>query len=724
MGGPYRTPSPARESYISSSNVNSPERSPLFGSDSEEFFDYTQDTDYSIEQPKTPTKKRVPLHWHGMLSPQTPGFGMHASKSQSPCLSDGTGDTTATETSNSLVLRDKQPQDVFTSANESDVEMAGNDVERDAILARQLEESPSPTQTRRSARLRRQAKPEYNLKQLADTARPVRKPNTSEDASTQPELSIVPCKSEPVPFEGLPAVHSLSWQLQYPPGGSTHPSYPYPVLDPRLIFHPPFVPIVDGLPDIARVPKLVLPMHWRHVSWAGLLPVVFDPYQQAFKLTPVGPLPLTCEELRQGGLHEYVPGGKLHPEYGLLPDMLKLSDGSDAEVFDFDGVDWTLPWEGQMDFHAPCALRTLSNTRVDSAVSPTASAMPPSIDAAMLPWREARDCPNTIIDLADAWRWLAAKETNPTADFVPTPGKRWHGRGAYRSSRKFKSPIPELMMFALDAATAESLSPADAVLQNQDTPIRGKAVNDFCPFKSVATPASVDITLLGDTEFTVVELLSYFPLHYYWGHAAERLATAGFSPRTILDMICLTRALDAEAAPRLSTIAGVVRDARKRGLVKEDIEMQDEQGKETSSTPAATPEVPKPRLVDLAPGYTAEGWSYDSCDKIDYPLLALAHGVQALPAGVDAGPLTALILWCRQNGRYQVLLSEVPGLLREAQIEPLIEPGEGGCPDKEVLGRYAEALKTDRLRVARLAGARKRAMEALDEGKTKRKKVE
>lgn len=570
-----------------------------------------------------------------------------------------------------------------------------------------------------------------NLQKPAVTARPARKPYSKDDAPTHSELSIVPCKSDLVPFEGLPTVHSLSWQLQYPPGGSTHPSYPYPPLDPRLIFHQPFVPVVDGLPDITRVPKLVLPMNWKHVSWAGLLPVAFDPYQQAFKLTPVGPMPLTCEELRQGGLHEYVPGGKLHPEYGMLPDMLKLSDGSDAEVFDFEGVDWTLPWEGHLDFHAPSASAsrpapsTSTSTRFDSAISPTASAMSFSSDTTVHPWRESRDCPNTVIDLADAWRWLATKETNPSAAFIPTPGKKWHGRGANRSYRKVKAPIPELMMFALQAASeslpASCTSPPNPVLQNQDTPNNGKLTNEFCPFKSVATPASVDITLLGDTEFTLMELLCYFPQHYYWGHAAERLSRAGITPSGIRDMICMTRGLDSEAIPRLSTISSAAKIARKRD-VKQDVKEDTPNGKEEQdmSSPAATPQASKSVVGDTAPGYTAEDWTYEVWEKIDYPVLALAHGLQKLPTGVDAGPLTALILWCREKGRYQVLLSEASALLKKEQIEPLIEPGERGCPDKEVLGRYAEALKADRLRVSR---SKKRAMEAADEGSGKRRKV-
>jgi hypothetical protein len=114
---------------------------------------------------------------------------------------------------------------------------------------------------------------------------------------------------------------------------------------------------------------------------------------------------------------------------------------------------------------------------------------------------------------------------------------------------------------------------------------------------------------------------------------------------------------------------------------------------------------------------------YDVWQKIDYPVLALAHGLQALPSGPDAGPLTALILWCRKQGRYEVLVSEVPALLKEAGIEPLIEPGKAGCPDKEVLARHADAMKKDRHRVLRTLGEKKRALEGQDEGKRKRRKA-
>lgn len=418
------------------------------------------------------------------------------------------------------------------------------------------------------------------------------------DRDEHADFSIVPIKSDPVPFEKLPTVHFLSWQLKYPPGGSTHPSYPYPTIDPRLLFHQAFVPIVGGLPDFTLVPKLVLPMGWKHVSWSGLLPIAFDPYRQAFKLTPVGPIPLTCEELQQQGLQKYVPGGELHPEFGLLPEMLKLSDGSDAEVYNFDGVDWTLPWEGQVDFHA--TRRTMDQHCISGVIkSPTDSNT--FIPMITYPWREARDCPNKVFDLSDAWRWLSEKETNHTADFIPTTEKKWHGSGAFRSTRKLKSPIPELMMLSMLSTPTTPNIQLNPLLQNQDSM---KDKNQFCPFKSVATPCTVNIALLEDTEFTIMELLSYFPQHYYWGHAAERMAKAGVTGSMIREFLIMTRGLQGDEVVKPGSISCAAMAARKRDCVKleevEEIDI-DEVGKDT---PTPSPAL-ESSVIDMTTNHTA-----------------------------------------------------------------------------------------------------------------------
>ncbi|KAI4919206.1 hypothetical protein J4E85_009463 [Alternaria conjuncta] len=774
MGHTWRTPSPSREAYISSSNVNSPQVVPEAHDDlSDEYSSYQRRVEsrasgtaavetakhnqrrdaalsrlYNVfdgksdsgdqkpysqtvsansedgsvgkpEQPSTPKKNRVPLLWHGLPSPETPTFHNYtraipsASSAQEELswqtsLEEAKNDVktalvTANHTTNTFSVPAQSPID-GDNANDDGLkpiisQTPKDDTGADARLARELEESLNPTATRRSTRLRTQPKPSS-----PKAARKVLSPVVASETVPQSELSLEPIKADPLPFEGLPTVHSLSWQLQYPPGGSTHPCYPYPSLDPRLLFHQAFVPIIGGLPDFTLVQKLVLPMGWKHVSWSGLLPIAFDPYRQAFKLTPVGPMPLTCEESHQQGLHKYVPGGELHPEYGLVPEMLKLSDGSDTDVFNFDSVDWVLPWKGQIDFHAPsnATNEQLGSYEITSPVGSDTFA-----PVVTYSWSEARDCPDKVFDICDAWRWLSSKEANPEVDFIPTPDMNWRGTGAMRSQRRLKSPIPELMMLAMQSDPTTSESKHVVLLQNQDRGAKGK--NQFCAFKSVATSVMVDMALLGDTEFTTMELLSYFPQHYYWGHAAERLTRAGVTGTLIRDFLIMTRGLQGDEIMMANSIAQAAKVAKKRDCVKVEEMDIDEAGKDTPS-PTPAPVIDS-TVVDLTSSYTAEGWIYDVWEKIDYPLLALTHGLQSLPTGVDAGPLTALILWCREKGRYKAMLSEVPALLKEANIEPLIEPGENGCPDKEVAGRHAGALKKDRLRVVRDAGVSKRALD-------------
>lgn len=479
----------------------------------------------------------------------------------------------------------------------------------------------------------------------------------------------------------LPALYSTQWQLMYPAGGSTHPSYPWPSPDPRLTFHAHQVPLKNGLPDVSSVPNLVLPPGWHHTSWSGLHPVVFDSFHQIFKLTPVGPLPLTCEELHQGGLQNYAPGGPLHPEYSMLPTMSSLSDGSDVEVFNFDGVDWVLPWA-----------RIGGVPEVEESTIDLVSGNKPSstgFDLLMIetPCRyvEARDCPDNVFDLQDGWRWMLNLEQVPPGTFVPTPGRKWHGTGVTRTSCKYKQPIAALMAITTGESEEDN---AERYLGNQNFRI-------FCPFKSVATPVHIDITLLGDTEFTLVELLSFFPFHYQWRNAGERMIRAGLSALEISNFINMSRCL-----PGASICS--------QGSVDHHVfrKFKDEAPDEV------TPSSPEPT------SYTAEGWMYDVWEMTDYPLLAVTHGLSELPSGVDAGPLTAIIKWVREQGKYQAMLSGVPALLREANIETLIDPGEGGDPDREVLGRHVKAMRKDRLRVLKEIKALREKEEAETEAGT------
>ena len=511
---------------------------------------------------------------------------------------------------------------------------------------------------------------------------------------SSPESSLAVDAIVHLPADENPAVLTLDWQLQYPPGGSTHPCYPYPQMDPRLFFDPVHVPIVDGLPNVFRVAPLLLPIGWRHVSWSGFLPIVFDPYQQAFKLTPIGPLPLPCEEVHQGGLAKYVPGGIEHPESGLLPDVAPLSDGSD-EIYNFEGVNWTLPWPKDENFH--CSASTGDVELANGLPSPVTdgSASPATIGKPYSHYVEAQDCPDGIVDLADAWRWLTEKELDPTAIFVPSPNKSWRNTGIHRSTRVGKDPIASLMGLVLSDVAASPNNPIASYLSNQNGRI-------FCPFRSMATPVHVNISLLKDVEITLVELLSYFPHHYLWRKGSDRLVGAGLTGLDITNFINYTRALDGEATRSNSTINTHL--AYETEVVS---------GKRVKI-------VREPHIAT----YTTEGWVYMAWELTDYPLLGLAHGLKHIPEGPDAGPLTVAMKWARENGRYKALLSEVPGLLEEAGLPLLIEPGESGDPDKEVIGRHTETLKKDRARVLKDASMRRKAAEKEEGGKRKRVKTE
>jgi hypothetical protein len=451
-------------------------------------------------------------------------------------------------------------------------------------------------------------------------------------------------------------------------------------MDPRLFFNPALVPVIDDLPTVFQVPPLILPMGWRHVSWSGFLPIVFDGYHQAFKLTPIGPLPLTCEEVQQGGLAKYVPGGAAHPKTGLLPDLMALSDGSD-EVYNFEDIDWALPWPIGENFDGtPIATQLSSSLPSPSMQTATKSAATITTPSNYL---EVRECPDGIVDVDDAWRWLREKTTTPDTPFVPTPGKTWHGTGIHRTSRKYKQPIASLMGLVL----SNLINSPNDILTRLPVNQNGR---EFCPFRSVVTPVHVNITLLKDIEITLVELLCCFPNHYIWHKGADRLVRAGLAAADVTHFINWSRILSGEALRQSQSINEQIGweyeapGSRKRVKIVRNFENEN-----------AT--------------YTAEGWSYTSCQLTDYPLLGLAHGLKHLPKGPDAGPLTAVMKWCREQGRYHTLLSDVWELLEVAEIQPFIEPGEGGDPDKEIMNRHVGILRQDRKRVLKDARERRRA---------------
>ncbi|KAH4905845.1 hypothetical protein HBI80_087060 [Parastagonospora nodorum] len=701
MGRSYRTPSPRREPYFAEGEEITPKlklnlRRPVVmdtppGSPSDGF-----------NAPATPTKQTVSMTTFGLLTPCTPNFGNFFRPAPASPTTPG-----LTDDSDVGQQHGASGSDVGAGAEDgydSDKPLATQFDKmqqqiRDAEFAASLSEEARHGRSRRSTRLALKdvvkVAPVNTIKVAAITqSMKLANPVVPARNVSSPESSLTADAVVQLPPDINPAVLTLDWQLQYPPGGSTHPSYPYPQMDPRLFFDPVHVPIVDGLPNVFRVAPLLLPIGWRHVSWSGFLPIVFDPYQQAFKLTPIGPLPLPCEEVHQGGLAKYVPGGKEHPEAGLLPDIAPLSDGSD-EIYNFEGVDWTLPWPKGENFDGSASTGAVQ--LANGLLSPITGDSPSytNINKPYSHYIEAQDCPDGIVDIADAWRWLTERELDPTATFVPSPDKSWKNTGIYRTTRVGKEPIASLMALALSDVAVSPNNPIASYLKNQNGRV-------FCPFRSMATPVHVKITLLGEVEITLVELLSYFPNHYLWRKCSDRLVGAGLTGMDITNFINYTRELEGDATRSNNTINAQL-----------TYETEVVSGKRVKI-------VREPHIA----AYTTEGWAYTAWELTDYPLLGLAHGLKHMPEGPDAGPLTAAMKWARENGRYKALLSEVPELLQQAGLQLLIEPGESGDPDKEVKPMHVEKLKKDRIRVLEDARMRKRAAEKAEDGKRKRVKTE
>jgi hypothetical protein len=131
------------------------------------------------EEPCTPKKKRIPILWHGLPSPETPSFGhdMQSIPSAGSAQEELVWQTSLQRTKGAAKTALEKSKDsgdslpllkqLRTDTRTDDVDdgkfaipqKPENTIQNDAILARELEASSNPTTTRRSTRLRTQPKP-------------------------------------------------------------------------------------------------------------------------------------------------------------------------------------------------------------------------------------------------------------------------------------------------------------------------------------------------------------------------------------------------------------------------------------------------------------------------------------------------------------------------------------------------------------------------------------
>ncbi|KAF2245307.1 hypothetical protein BU26DRAFT_567902 [Trematosphaeria pertusa] len=294
-------------------------------------------------------------------------------------------------------------------------------------------------------------------------------------------------------------------------------------------------------------------------------------------------------------------------------------------------------------------------------------------------------CPSNIVDLGDAWDWIEHMAKTPTMRFQPTVQKVRSGEAKTYCDRHKKHPIPMFMMLAMQI---NGFGPS--------TELMYQTGRTFMRTTAVMAPHNLEMNYLGTTELTLIEICAYFSQLIIRAECLDRLIRAGMNQGQIADTVNWVRQLSGLKSS-FSHIR-VLKRAQEAGRKLHDRKLKIEQ---------------RDRLDTV--DFSARGWNYTEIKTMDYPLLALAHGVEIQITGEDAGPLTHLIAWCKANGRYRAMLSEVPMLLDEAHILPLIvRPADGSCPDKAAFVRHRDQVNLDRLRVQRSRRKRKANAMAVD----------
>ncbi|KAF2678727.1 hypothetical protein K458DRAFT_394588 [Lentithecium fluviatile CBS 122367] len=329
-----------------------------------------------------------------------------------------------------------------------------------------------------------------------------------------------------------------------------------------------------------------------------------------------------------------------------------VSSNDDEEMTDVDDV-------------VSSDLCTTPSPSADLTLSPASRGSPPFASPSLpVPPSSPFElfCPPGLITVSDAWAFIAHMAQNPgTAFQIQAP--KLDLRKAAIFNRKH--PIAELLMKALNDPRSSLRTP----LANQDT-------IPFCQIASLPPPntVAVDRHLGAGVELTLTECMVYFTNHYCQRPLLVRFVRAGLNGGSIANEINMWRQLSGNAAFSHSKVWTRLRRAY-----------------------PAVP-VPDPRGVQTT-DFTAQTWKTPTTG-IDYPLLALEHGVAQPIRGADAGPLTHLIQWCKAAGAYRAMLSDVPALLQRANIPATIEkPKRDGCPDQAAVERHQKRVAQDRARV-------------------------
>lgn len=140
------------------------------------------------------------------------------------------------------------------------------------------------------------------------------------------------------------------------------------------------------------------------------------------------------------------------------------------------------------------------------------------------------------------------------------------------------------------------------------------------------TPECIEIRNLGPLPVTIIEVLTYFPLHTCWRAVAWRLSEAGWDPSQIVEYIYWARSITDVNAIKRPTIHKQMDRAR------------------NWASSQATPVSITYTMGNIAPVNGLGGYS---ADLLDFPIFNLGDNVVHHPTFQDAGVLTQAIALAR-----------------------------------------------------------------------------
>ncbi|KAF2647401.1 hypothetical protein K491DRAFT_784748 [Lophiostoma macrostomum CBS 122681] len=173
--------------------------------------------------------------------------------------------------------------------------------------------------------------------------------------------------------------------------------------------------------------------------------------------------------------------------------------------------------------------------------------------------------------------------------------------------------------------------------------------------EALCTPPSVDITFLGNTPITAVEIMTFFPLHAKWHWIHHRLNQNGWTDTHIAHYVMWSRRIKDPLAFQRSTLAKRLQSTRKW-----------EEQNQMADAPVSK--------FDMQGIMMDRGLSGIHTILEDYRLVDLADGVAHMPNGDDRRLLSTVVEHANINGNGDARLSQFQAYVRDHGLNQIYFP--------------------------------------------------